>query len=235
MAVTVPGPRRRLAVAASLAIISTSLLGVVTLALAMRAYPGGTALDPTTVGHSFWLNFLCDLTGDVAVNGAANARGASLARVAMVALAVALGCFWLLVPLSFAGGRAFSRPIRTFGLLAVVGVLLVPAATGRGHIFVVLASAVSGLIASTLALIGSVRWSQSRLLAALACASVTAGLGDAVLYAQSYLVQPRVVCPALPFFQRLALILLVGWMVAVAVGVLMAPGRHPPHHFAQRR
>ena len=233
---TVPEDRRRLAIAGSIATIVAIALGVVMLALAMRAYPGGTALDRTTVGHAFWWNFLCDLTGDNAVNGVANPRGSALARGAMAAFAAAFGCFSMIVPLSFANGRAFDGPIRTLGLLAVLGVLLVPATTGRGHIVVVLASAGAGLAASTLALIGSVRWSQSRLLAALACAAVAAGLADAVLYAQSHLVHPRVVPPALPFFQRLALILLVAWMVAVAVRVLMTPARASERdHLVQRR
>jgi hypothetical protein len=217
--------RRRLAIAASLAILGGIALGLVLLGLAMCAYPGGTALDRTVPGHSFWGNFLCDLTGDVAVNGIANPLGASLARAAMIALAVALSCFWLVAPLSFADGWAYSRSIKAFGLLAVVGVLFLPLATGWGHVFVVLASAVAGLVASILVLIGSVRWSRSRLLASLACTSVTAGLWDAVLYAQSYMVEPRVVAPALPFLQRVALMLFLAWMIAVAVRVLTTPGR----------
>jgi hypothetical protein len=224
LAVTVSKVRWRLARAASLTMLGAIALGLLLLGLAMWAYPGGTALDPTALGHSFWFNFLCDLTGDVAVNAVANPLGAALARVAMLALAVALGCFWIVAPLSFADGRAFARSITTFGLLAMVGVLFVPVAPGWGHVFVVLAAAVSGLVASILALIGSVRWSRSRLLASLACASVTAGLLDAVLYARSYMVEPRVVPPALPVFQRVALILLLAWMVAVAVRVLLTAG-----------
>jgi hypothetical protein len=212
--------RRHLAIVASVAIIGATALGAILLVLAMRAYPGGTAFDPTAPGHSFWFNFLCDLTSDTAVNGIANPSGARLGRAAMMTLALAVGCFWVMLPSSFANGRRFSVSIRTFGLLAVAGILAVPAATGWAHVIVVLAAAACGLTAATLGLVGSVRWSRSRVLASLACASVVMGLCDSILYARSYMDEPRVIHPALPFFQRLALILFLAWMVAVAVRVL---------------
>jgi hypothetical protein len=43
-------------------VVSAALIGV-----AMVLYPGGTAAEPHALRHSFWLNYLCDLTSDLTV------------------------------------------------------------------------------------------------------------------------------------------------------------------------
>ena len=224
-AARLPCAPRGWAVIAAVAILVTTAVGIVLLAVAMRMYPGGTAIDATSVGHSFWTNFLCDLTNDVAVNGGPNHSGGTLARIAMAAFSLALGCFWIILPESFRHHRALAAAVRAFGGVSVAGLAVVPIATGSTHVQAVFASSVPALVAGILGLVATVRYSSSRALVAVACATVAAAFIDSIFYARSYMVHPRVVSPALPFFQRIALILMLAWMGGVAVGVLRARAR----------
>jgi uncharacterized membrane protein len=210
-----------------LAILIAMAVGIGLLATAMLRYPGGTALDPLSPGHSFWFNFLCDLTGDVAVNGRPN-PGGSLARAAMIAFCVALACFWIVLPSRFRDRRRISTATKTFGVVSVLGLAAVPLATGLAHIAAVFASAIPALCAGVLGLIGTLKYMKSKALAALASATIAAGALDSVLYACSYLVHPRIVSPALPLFQRIATLLMLAWMAAVATSSLQRPPKPSP-------
>jgi len=208
----------RAGVAAPLIILVSIAVGSVLLSMSMLRYPGGTAMDPSTVGHSFWLNFLCDITSGVAVNGRANQAGALLARLALLFFCLALTLFWVILPRSFGSrcGRTESLVIRVLGLLSVVGLLVVPVAGGWLHVVAVFASSLPALVAGVLALLGTVKYSRTVPLVLIAGATVLTSAVDSVLYAGSYMSQPRVVHPALPAFQRLALILMLIWMGTVA-------------------
>ena len=200
------------------------------LAMAMRLYPGGTAFDPAAPGHSFWFNFLCDLTNGVAVNGRPNPVGSEYARAAMLALAVALASFWIILPALFHSRRRLAFATCASGLLSVGGLVAVPVADGFMHVVAVFASSVPALVAGTLGIIGMMRISPrtSNLLPGLALATVAAALADSVLYARSYMVVPRIILPVLPLFQRLALLLMLSWMTAVALHILRSGRRAAP-------
>ena len=90
--------------AASAAILAAEAAFVLLLIPAMRAYPGGTSWDPASSGHDFWLNYLCDLTRSVALNGQPNPAGAALAQGAMGLLALGLLPFWWVLPQLFPSG-----------------------------------------------------------------------------------------------------------------------------------
>lgn len=220
----IPADARRPASAMGAAIVLGAIaLGVALLLMAMARYPGGTSLNRAAPGHSFWFNFLCDLTNDIAVNGRSNQTGAWLARVALGAFCVALTCFWIILPRGIqVPSRRLSIGITGSGVLSVAGLLIVPVATGIGHVVAVFASFVPALAATILGLIGTIRYSRSRALVMIACASMAVAVLDAILYARSYLVHPRVVSPALPLFQRVALLLMLAWMTVVAMRVLRA-------------
>lgn len=199
------------------AVLTAIALGSCLLILAMARYPGGTALNPVSAGHSFWFNFLCDLTNDVAVNGRPNREGAVFAQMALGAFCVALLVFWITLPASFPScPPRLSAGIRVCGVLSVAGLLAVPVAGGLLHVAAVFTSFVPALIAGLLALVGTVRYARSRALVAIASATVSVSVLDSVLYARSYLIHPRVVVPALPLLQRLALLLMLAWMAIVA-------------------
>ena len=61
--------------------------------LAMLFYPGGTALDASSHGYHFWLNFFSDLGRTVARNGAPNPVAAPLFKAALSAAGAALAVF----------------------------------------------------------------------------------------------------------------------------------------------
>lgn len=211
---------RRLAAAASVGLLGFTAVAVGLLAAAMIVYPGGTVFDPHQARHSFWLNFLCDLTAGVALNGQPNPLGCSLARAAMLALALALACFWLTLPTLFGDRRALATSIRMLGGISALGFLAIPVASGMSHPIAIFAAVIPGLAAATLAFLGSARYAQSRLLTAMAVATFGAALLASILYGRSYAVTPRVVTAALPVLQRVGLLVALAWMAATAFTVL---------------
>jgi hypothetical protein len=105
---------------------------VVSTAVAMLIYPGGTYRDPSSPGYSFSRNFLSDLGNTVAWGGGPNRWGASLFVGAEVLLAAALvSCFAALVILfSSSPSRHWARAAGLVGIAAcaaLVAAALLPA------------------------------------------------------------------------------------------------------------
>jgi hypothetical protein len=200
----------------SIALVATLTVAVALLIVAMALYPGGTALDPHQPGHSFWFNFLCDLTTPVALNGAPNRLGAMVGQAAMAALATALGIFWLTLPLLFQRRRLLSAFIRAAGGASTLGFAVVPFASGPLHAMAVFTAVIPALVAGVLGIVGLLWDVGSRGLVTVAVGTLAASLIDAVLYARSFAAHPRVVSPALPAGQRIAVLLMLTWMAATA-------------------
>jgi hypothetical protein len=196
-------------------------VGAALLGAAMRAYPGGTAGAPARPGHSFWANYLCDLTGEVAVNGSSNARGAALARGGMLALSTALGLAFLIMPRVLRGGRAQAAVVRGGGVLCALGLIAVPAANGALHAPLVLGTVVPGVAAMGTTLVGLAS-ARRRGLLGLAVGALGASVLDAVLYAGKIAGAVAAASTVVPAVQRIAAVLLVTWMAAVAAAVLRA-------------
>lgn len=195
--------------------------GVVLFALAMHLYPGGTAMDPGRAGHSFWLNFLCDLMSGVAQNGVPNVAGSLAARAALLAMGLALGIHFLAMPALLDGPRALARAIRVVGALCAAGLIMVPFAHGPAHAPTIFASAGAGLVAGILTLIAEARGPASeRARRRLLGAAVALVAADSLFYAQTFSTHPRVVLPQVPIFQRLACLLVVLWMAVSAAQIL---------------
>lgn len=191
------------------------------LGAAMRAYPGGTAGAPARAGHSFWSNYLCDLTNGVAVNGASNALGAALARGGMLALSTALGLAFLIMPRVLRGGRVSTAVVSGGGVLCALGLAAVPAASGALHAPLILGTVVPGVAAMGTTLVGLGRARRAGLLS-LAVATLGASLIGAGLYAGKVAGAVSAASTAVPAVQRIAAVLLVTWMAAVAAAVLRA-------------
>jgi len=201
-------------------VLAMTLTSVACLALAMHRYPGGTELDRHCVGHSFWFNFLCDLTGARALNGAPNAASRGLARAAMAALSVGLGAFWLILPAAFPGHRATAAAIRTAGAISVLGFFAIPFAEGSWHAVAIFAAAVPGVLAAGVGVAATLRYVRDRLLVIGAFGSMAAATIDSVLYAQRVMNDYRTCPPALPVFQRLTLLFVLAWGATTALRVL---------------
>lgn|GEM_PF-275195 len=209
------------------ALLACVSAAVVLLGAAMAAYPGGTWLDPRAPGHDFWLNFFCDLTQPVALNGAPNRLGAALGLSGMLALVVALGPFWWLVSrLSFSA--RLGAAARAAGLISTVGlvaVALTPSLSfGLLHAAAVLTASVPGLCAAALAVAGlrdapALRW--------IGGGSLLVAVADAALYARQVL-EPGPTPAALPVLQKVAALGLLAWMVGVGgMALVRRPSRGP--------
>jgi hypothetical protein len=198
-------------------------------AAAMRAYPGGTWWDPTSRGHRFWENFLCDLEWRVALNGEPN-PGAPFARAAMLLLLLGLLPFWVAVPRLIRGTFERSRfAVTALGLVstaATVAVVLMPSDRfGALHGALVLVAGVPGLTAAALAVRGlALGEPHPRVTAWLGGAVLAAAFVDFVLYASHFATHTNGT-PLGAALQKVALVLLLAWMLAVAVRSAPGTGR----------
>lgn len=210
------------AILASVA-VSAALLGA-----AMRLYPGGTWCDPAAEGHAFWANFLCDLEWKVALNGRPNPVGSTVAGAGMASLALGVGVFFQVVPALFGPGGASRRAVRLLGGASTVGtaaVVLMPSERfGDLHGVVVIVTAAPGLAGAVLAVAALARGEpRPRVCAALGGASVCAAVVDLGLYARHFV--DRTDCaPLVPALQKVAVLLLLGWLTAVSARVLRLNG-----------
>jgi hypothetical protein len=106
---------------------------VVLTLLAMLVYGGGTVVDPTTRGYSFFTNFFSDLGFTRTRLGAPNTASAILFFVALTLAGLSLVLFFAAMPRFFRGSR-LSRVLSStgsiFGVvsgLSFVGVAFTPA------------------------------------------------------------------------------------------------------------
>lgn len=130
------------------------------VAWSMHVYPGGTSWNRASVGHDFWLNFLCDLLRPTALGGAPNPCGSAIAKAATLVLGGGLLAFFWVVPMHFARMRRLGRAVRTLGTVSVAGVPGVVFVSGDRygilHGVSVVVAATPGLVAALLAVVGLV-------------------------------------------------------------------------------
>jgi hypothetical protein len=194
---------------------------VVLVVAAARAYPGGTHFDHARVGHDFWRNTLCDLTRTVALDGSPNTPGAALAASALIVLALGLGAFFLALPRLFASSHArLARSVRTLGAvtvpLAIAVVLLPTDRFGRLHGVAIFFAGTTGLAAAGLALRALVPAARAPR-AVVVCgvlAALLASLDFALYMTELLTAGPAQVAVAV--LERLATLVLLAWMLAVA-------------------
>jgi hypothetical protein len=206
--------------AAPSAIVACVLAFVALVVPAMLLYPGGTWWDATTHGHRFWQNFLCDLEWRVALDGQPNIVGSRLAEAALLSLVLAFVPFWLVVPRLFADDPRLGLAVRGLGNASVAGmvaVALMPSERfGVLHGAAVVIAGVPGLSAATLSVVGLARGGRSARPAAWIGASMLVfAFTDFALYV-SHLVAHVEGTPFIAAAQKVALILLLVWMVGVA-------------------
>jgi hypothetical protein len=209
---------KRAAAVSLLALIA----GVALIGYAMACYPGGTVFDPMARGHSFWLNHLCDLTGAAACNGQPNGIAAPAARAGLASFAVAMAAFWVAMPALFPGWPRLALMVRVAGATSALGLAvltLVPPSPGPLHAIVVFSAALPGLAAAVASAVALFRFAGDRVLGLLAAGTLLAGAADAAIYARKTIVHPNEYLQSIPIIQRLAFLLMLAWMAAVAVRV----------------
>jgi len=189
--------------------------------VAIARYPGGTWCDRQTVGYSLWSNFLCDLLHEHALNGAEN-PGSGPGQLGLVALVIAIATFWSAVSTLDSTRRGTSRAIRVSGGLAValmMAVLALPSDRfGSLHGRAVMAAGAPGFLAMTLSLTALGRKPGYRVLAVVGGLALAFGMADMAWYAKAYFGGGDCV-PALPLLQRVAVLLLLGFLVGLAVAL----------------
>ena len=190
--------------------------GALASALAAASYPGGTWMDRTTVGHSFWGNFLCDIARDRALDGRPH-PGAAWGRAAEWVLFLALGVFFWVAP-ALVAPRRRRATIRFLGAVATLGLLLVPVTFGVPHALALIAGAGPGFTATVLVLRGLRHRPWLAGLGVLALVLSALELALFLGFREGFSGKPL---PAsVPAVQRLALLAALAWMGACAIAVL---------------
>lgn len=98
---------------------------VVMTAVAMKLYPGGSSIDHSTIGHRFWLNYLCDLSQPLGLNGQPN-PGAIWGRTALMIFSLLTACFWWLLPLVMDDFPLRKKLVRWMGVVSAFFAVLIP-------------------------------------------------------------------------------------------------------------
>jgi hypothetical protein len=207
------------------ALVGGMALFCAAMASAMASYPGGTWSDRTTPGHSFFRNFFCDLTQEIALSGAPN-PGARVAQAGMLAIVLAFFPFWWLLPSSFPRWPSVGRAVKALGAASVAGLVAVPLTPslrfGWLHSASVLLASVPALAAAIFAVF-ALAASRERVHATLGGATVIASALDAALYVHHLVAGGA--SAALPVLQKISAGLLLAWMLVVAATSLRQSGQ----------
>lgn len=103
-------------------------LFVILYILAALNYPGGTWIDPTAPGFSFWHNYLCDLLDYRALNGDIN-TARIYARAALGVLCISLIYLWAYLPYLFPKRSWNTMLMWASGILAFICTMLLSSGT----------------------------------------------------------------------------------------------------------
>jgi hypothetical protein len=99
---------------------ATCVLFFLMTAVAMLLYPGGTYLDPTTHGYSFFANFFSDLGATRTPSGAPNRLSMILFTSALTIVGIGLGVFFIALAQFFRDSKSSLLLPRTAALLGSV-------------------------------------------------------------------------------------------------------------------
>jgi hypothetical protein len=183
------------------------LFGLLYLSAACQ-YPGGSRVDPVSVGFSWQYNYWCDLLGDRGQNGAAN-PAQPIALTAMLVLCGSLSVFFWQLPRLFVGRSRFADMSRWAGMLSMATLLFLGT---DWHDTVINIAGGIGLLALGATLTGL--W-QSRQVALFALGVVCLGLmgvNSYIYYWHQYLFY-------LPVVQKITFVLFLSWIARINWGV----------------
>ena len=101
---------------------------VILYVLAALNYPGGTWIDSSNTGFSFWHNYLCDLLDYRSLNGELN-TGRYYARAALGVLCLSLIYLWAYLPHLFPKWSWNTKLMWLSGILAFLTTMLLSSGT----------------------------------------------------------------------------------------------------------
>jgi hypothetical protein len=201
-------------------LLGSVFVAVILFVVAAWVYPGGTHFDHLEVGHDFWKNTLCDVARSTALGGAPNAVGAMLARAAMTIMAFGIGALFWLLPTRFPSSGRLGTSIRVLGAMAVLGAIAVVfLPTDRFsflHGIAIVVAGLPGLSGMALAVAGLLRANaRPHHVTAIGVLALLVAAADFSIYVDELLskASPRV---SVPVLERIATLLVLVWMVAVA-------------------
>lgn len=185
------------------------------LGLAMYVYAGGSWLHPQAPAHLFFENFWCDLLRDPALNGRSNALSVRLTMLGFVAVALALGTFWLELAERFADWRrGFLRWAGVVSALGTVLVALLPSDRfPHVHAPAVLVAGGLGFVCGCIGAAWALAQRRRAPVFALVSLALMLATGvNLVLYVRdAYFDAPETI--ALPAAQKVATLALVVWLI----------------------
>lgn len=106
-------------------------------------YPGGSVNHPDMAGHSYFHNFLCDMNGEVAINGMANPAN-TMSMISHLILSFTMIAFFYILPEIFGEWNTNTRLVRWFGVLTMSVFILM---FTKYHDLIVVLTAILGTIA----------------------------------------------------------------------------------------
>lgn len=206
---------------------------VILMGVSMHWYPGGNWVEKHAMaqhpqdphftfsnGHRFLLNYLCDLTQPVALNGKPNVRGMHAGQAGMTLLSLVFLPFWWLLPALFPSKQRSRTMVRLLGTLSSIALVFIPFApssrVGHFHDVAIFMAAVPGLAAAVVGIRGlfaekrnvyGVRW-----MTGFAVASAVTLM---VCYLYN-LIQKDVLDGSLPAIQKIVGIFALAWVAVVA-------------------
>jgi len=200
------------------------------MGIGIVAYPGGTMMDPRARGFDIARNFMCELVNPVAVNGEPNPVGSVAATVGMVVLILGVGVFWFLVPALFPERHGLGLLVRVLGGVGFASLLVIPVTTwlqlATLHYLAIFGALVPSVLAALIASWGLAVGKGTRRLAVLGGVVLVTAVVDGILYG-IHVVQGGTPPVLLPALQRVATVLLLLWLLAVARVVLRTIPRPP--------
>jgi hypothetical protein len=90
---------------------------IILTAISMYFYPGGTYIDPTTLGYSFWLNFFSSLAGLYSHSGVSN-------YLSLIIFIIAQATLNIIVILKYVGLQSLFKKLERSHLCSLIGTIL---------------------------------------------------------------------------------------------------------------
>jgi hypothetical protein len=216
-------------------ILGCAALGVGLLGGAMRLYPGGTWQNPAAIGHSFWRNFLCDLTQPVAIGGAPNQLGAALGTAGEIGLFAAAALAFVVAAHAMPDGARKGSLGARLGTLGSCLACAVPVLPSRAwpalHSVAIVVAGIpglTGLVLTTCALVRAPRAGSAvrALTAAFAAAALVHGAWWAFVVA--FGAPHAFATAALPAVQKGTGVVFLAWLGSLARFALTSTSADPP-------